>query len=128
MLAYTQMDVPNKFYVYYIECETHNHCYVGHTKDYARRLTEHMGIGAVRRPWFTKKHGVKASHILCIVQTRGEAQRVEYAYQRSLSRKHYIVGGSFGNGQPYTPTPVTTTELDCARSAIQSIPFSKRYK
>ena len=80
-----------KFYVYYIECETPNHCYIGQTQDWARRLIQHTR--GYKKTWFTKQHGVKTSRILCIVQTQGEAQRIEYKYQKCLSKRGYIVGG-----------------------------------
>lgn len=86
--------------VYQIECKTPRHCYIGITAHFEHRIRRHAREAAKTQPSydygpriFLYKHGFRTHKALCVVETRMEAERVEFVYQQVLKQRGFVVGG-----------------------------------
>jgi predicted GIY-YIG superfamily endonuclease len=84
-----------RFILYFIECQTENHFYVGISSALGRRLEKHYrGKGSP----FVRKHGIACIRILDSFPTRAGAEAAEDRLTRQLedSSSYFVVrGGNF---------------------------------
>lgn len=74
------------YYIYYIECRTPHHHYVGMTKNLSHRIRKHQdGKGAV----FTKKYGYKNHCLLETTDSLEKAKQLEKEWTLELVRIAY---------------------------------------